>query len=68
VTLVEDAPADMDGRRDVAGLRIAAASGDGTVGAIIAALTPHATLRDLRVSETTLESVFIALTGRDLRE
>jgi len=68
VTLVEDAPADMDGRRDVAGLRIAAASDDGTVGAIIAALTPHATLRDLRVSETTLESVFIALTGRDLRE
>ena len=47
---------------------IAAASGDGTVGAIVSALTQHATLRDLRVGETTLESVFIALTGRDLRE
>ena len=68
VTLVEDMPIDIDGRRDANGLRIAAASGDGTVGAIVSALTQHATLRDLRVSETTLESVFIALTGRDLRE
>ena len=68
VTLVEDAPATLDGRRDLGGLRIAATSRDGTVGAIVGALAPHATLRDLRVSETTLESVFIALTGRDLRE
>jgi ABC-2 type transport system ATP-binding protein len=68
VTLVEDTPADIDGRRDANGLRIAAASGDGTVGAIVSVLAQHATLRDLRVSETTLESVFIALTGRDLRE
>ena len=68
VTLVEDAPVDIDGRRDVTGLRIAAASSDGTVGAIVAAIAPHAPLRDLRVHETTLESVFIALTGRDLRE
>ncbi len=68
VTLVEDAPADIDGRRDVTGLRVAASASDGTVGAIVAAISPHATLRDLRVSETTLESVFIALTGRDLRE
>lgn len=68
VTLVQDLPADIDGRRDATGLRIAASSGDGTVGAVLAALAPHATLRDLKVSETTLESVFIALTGRDLRE
>jgi ABC-2 type transport system ATP-binding protein len=68
VTIVDDAPADIDGRRDATGLRIAADSGDGTVGALVAALAPHATLRDLRVSETTLESVFISLTGRDLRE
>jgi ABC-2 type transport system ATP-binding protein len=68
VTLVDDSPADIDGRRDETGLRVAATSSDGTVGAIVAALTPHATLRDLRVSETTLESVFIALTGRDLRD
>jgi ABC-2 type transport system ATP-binding protein len=68
VTLVEDAPPDIDGRRDANGLRIAATSGEGMVGAIVAALAPHATLRDLRVHETTLESVFISLTGRDLRE
>jgi ABC-2 type transport system ATP-binding protein len=68
VTLVEDAPSGPDARGDGAGLRVAASSDDGTVGRIVAALTPHATLRDLRVSTTTLESVFIALTGRDLRE
>ena len=68
VTLVDDAPPDIEGRRDPSGLRIAASSGDGTVGAVVSALAPLATLRDLRVSETTLESVFIALTGRDLRE
>jgi ABC-2 type transport system ATP-binding protein len=68
VTLVEDAPATRDGSRDGAGLRIAAAGGNGIVGAVVAAIGPHATLRDLSVSDTTLESVFIALTGRDLRE
>jgi ABC-2 type transport system ATP-binding protein len=68
VTLVEDAPTDIDGRRDATGLRVAASSSAGVIGAIITALSPHATLRDLRVSETTLESVFIAMTGRDLRE
>ena len=68
VTLVEDSPAARDGSRDGTGLRIAAASGNGIVGALVAAIAPHATLRDLSVSDTTLESVFIALTGRDLRE
>lgn len=50
------------------GLRVGAASADGTVGRVVAAIAPHAPLRDLRVHETTLENVFIALTGRDLRE
>ena len=50
------------------GLRIGAASASGTVGRVVAAIVPHAPLRDLRVHETTLENVFIALTGRDLRE
>jgi len=68
VTLVEDAPAGMDGQRDGRSLRVAARSADGLVGAIVAAVAPHATLRDLSVSDTTLESVFISLTGRDLRE
>jgi ABC-2 type transport system ATP-binding protein len=68
VTFVEDAPADLDGQRDGTTLRVGATSNDGIVGAIVAAIAPHATLRDLSVSETTLESVFIAMTGRDLRE
>jgi len=68
VTLVEDGPADREGLRDGTALRIAAHSADGIVGTIVAAIAPHATLRDLSVSDTTLESVFISLTGRDLRE
>jgi len=68
VTLVEDAPPDIDGNRDGTALRVAARSAEGIVGAIVAAVAPHATLRDLSVSDTTLESVFISLTGRDLRE
>jgi ABC-2 type transport system ATP-binding protein len=68
VTLVEDAPPDLDGQRDGTTLRVGAESSDGIVGAIVAAVAPHATLRDLSVSDTTLESVFIAMTGRDLRE
>lgn len=50
------------------GLRIGGASTDGIVGRIVTAITPLVSLRDLRVQETTLESVFISLTGRDLRE
>lgn len=68
VTFVEDAPPGMDGQRDGTMLRVGASSSDGIVGAIVASVAPHATLRDLSVSDTTLESVFIAMTGRDLRE
>jgi ABC-2 type transport system ATP-binding protein len=68
VTLVEDSPPGLDGQRDGTTLRVGAESSDGIVGAIVAAVAPHATLRDLSVSDTTLESVFIAMTGRDLRE
>jgi ABC-2 type transport system ATP-binding protein len=68
VTLVEDAPTGIDGQRDGTALRVAAHGSDGLVGAIVSAIAPHATLRDLSVSDTTLESVFISLTGRDLRE
>ena len=50
------------------GLRVGVASAEGTVGRVVAAVVPHAPLRDLRVRETTLENVFITLTGRDLRE
>jgi ABC-2 type transport system ATP-binding protein len=65
VHLVEDAPA-RNGSGS--GLRIATDGGNGVVGAIVAALAPHATLHDLTVSRQSLEGVFIALTGRDLRE
>jgi ABC-2 type transport system ATP-binding protein len=65
VQLVEDAPAEHGAG---SGLRIAADGSNGLVGAIVAALAPHATLHDLTVSRQSLEGVFIALTGRDLRE
>lgn len=68
VHVVDDLPATGHDGTTQAGLRLSAASTEGTVGTLVAAVTPHATLRDLRVHETTLESVFIALTGRDLRE
>lgn len=68
VTLLDDDPSNGARTGSPNELRLAASSGDGMVGAVVAAIAPHGTLRDLRVSETTLESVFIALTGRDLRE
>jgi ABC-2 type transport system ATP-binding protein len=68
VTLVEDAAATPGHAADGRTLRIAATRADGLVGLLVAAVAPHATLRDLSVSDTTLESVFIGLTGRDLRE
>jgi ABC-2 type transport system ATP-binding protein len=68
ITILDAARTGGSRVQDPSELRLAASSGDGMVGAVVAAIAPHATLRDLRVSETTLESVFIALTGRDLRE
>jgi ABC-2 type transport system ATP-binding protein len=72
ITILDDAASDGAQSRarsgGMNGLRLSASDADGVVGAVVAAVAPHATLRDLRVSETTLESVFIALTGRDLRE
>ncbi len=41
--------------------------GDGMLAAVVAAADPYG-LRDLTVNETSLETVFIQLTGRDLRE
>lgn len=68
VTQVEDAAASPGREADGRTLRLAATRTDGLVGLLVAAVAPHATLRDLSVSDTTLESVFIGLTGRDLRE
>ena len=50
-----------------AGVRIFADDADGLLPDIVRASNPYG-LRDLTITETTLETVFIRLTGRDLRE
>jgi ABC-2 type transport system ATP-binding protein len=61
-------------RRDVTsadvtpdGLRVIAASSDGLLPDLVQAAAGHG-LRDLQITEPSLETVFIQLTGRDLRE
>ena len=49
------------------GVRIFADNTDGLLPDIVRASNPYG-LRDLTMTETTLETVFIRLTGRDLRE
>jgi ABC-2 type transport system ATP-binding protein len=49
------------------GLRVMAGSADGLLPQVVTAATPYG-LRDLSINEPTLETVFIRLTGRDLRE
>jgi ABC-2 type transport system ATP-binding protein len=49
------------------GIRVIAASSDGLLPDIVQAAS-HFGLRDLAITEPSLETVFIKLTGRDLRE
>jgi ABC-2 type transport system ATP-binding protein len=49
------------------GMRIFADNADGLLPEIVRASNPYG-LRDLTITETSLETVFIRLTGRDLRE
>jgi ABC-2 type transport system ATP-binding protein len=49
------------------GLRVMAASSDGLLPELVQAAAGHG-LRDLQITEPSLETVFIQLTGRDLRE
>ncbi len=49
------------------GLRVIAASSDGLLPDLVQAAAGHG-LRDLKITEPSLETVFIELTGRDLRE
>jgi len=49
------------------GLRVIAAGSDGLIPELVRAAEPLG-LRDLAISEPSLETVFIQLTGRDLRE
>ena len=71
-----DALAEMLGRLEGAtgtqviegGVRLYVAGGDGVLPRVIAAAEQVGPVRDVRVEEPTLETVFITLTGRDLRE
>jgi ABC-2 type transport system ATP-binding protein len=49
------------------GVRILAEGADGLLSEVVQAANPYG-LRDLTITETSLETVFIRLTGRDLRE
>ena len=49
------------------GVRVLAHGADGLLSEIVSTATPFG-LRDLTITETSLETVFIRLTGRDLRE
>lgn len=49
------------------GIRVYAHGADGLLADVVAATGPYG-LRDLAITETSLETVFIRLTGRDLRE
>ncbi len=49
------------------GLRVIAASSDGLLPDLVQAAATYG-LRDLQITEPSLETVFIQLTGRDLRE
>ena len=71
---LETLVATLKARRDVSGaeitadgLRVMAASSDGLLPVLVKAAAGHG-LRDLTVTEPSLETVFIQLTGRDLRE
>ena len=61
----------MQGVRSVesmpSGIRIFADNADGLLPEIVQVSNPYG-LRDLTITETSLETVFIRLTGRDLRE
>jgi ABC-2 type transport system ATP-binding protein len=49
------------------GVRVLAHNADGLLSEVVGAANPYG-LRDLTITETSLETVFIQLTGRDLRE
>jgi ABC-2 type transport system ATP-binding protein len=71
---LEPVIARLKARKDVSGveataegLRVIAASADGLLPVLVQAAAGHG-LRDLAITEPSLETVFIQLTGRDLRE
>jgi len=48
-------------------VRVLAEGTDGLLSEVVSAASPYG-LRDMTITETSLETVFIKLTGRDLRE
>jgi ABC-2 type transport system ATP-binding protein len=66
-TAVATLPAVREVHRTPTGLRILADSREGLLPRLVEATVPYG-LRDVSVFEPTLETVFIQLTGRDLRE
>ena len=69
-TLVDDLqkkPGVASAETTAKGVRVFAAGTDGLLSEVVQAANPYG-LRDLTITETSLETVFIRLTGRDLRE
>ncbi|MEO8139450.1 MAG: ABC transporter ATP-binding protein [Gemmatimonadota bacterium] len=64
---VEALPSVREVRRTEAGLRILANSREGLLPRLVEATVPYG-LRDISIFEPTLETVFIQLTGRELRD
>ena len=71
---LETVAAELKEREDVTnaevtaeGLRVIAATSDGLLPVLVQAAAGHGLL-DLKITEPSLETVFIQLTGRDLRE
>jgi ABC-2 type transport system ATP-binding protein len=60
-------PSVRDVRRTDRGLRVLAESREGLLPRLVEATVPYG-LRDVSVFEPTLETVFIQLTGRELRD
>jgi ABC-2 type transport system ATP-binding protein len=67
VALLGGLPGVQEVEQAPGGLRVLAQGRDGLLSSLVEAAIPYG-LRDVAIAEPTLETVFIKLTGRDLRE
>jgi len=67
VVQLEKMPGVVSVEATAKGLRLLAHAAEGLLSEVVHAANPYG-LRDLTITETSLETVFIRLTGRDLRE
>jgi ABC-2 type transport system ATP-binding protein len=67
IAALEKLPGVTRGEAKPTGVRVYAHGTDGLLADIVVTAGPYG-LRDLTITETSLETVFIRLTGRDLRE